>query len=111
MPELAASAFALCTTEQEISSRLRKFLGLWFCFLSPRRRSGEKTDERGGLKQRTLPDPLLHPMEEREFEARLLYLAGAATKNSRDKALPCVKRSENSETNTEQKGLENEEHD
>ena len=37
-------------------------------FLSLRRRSGERTEERGILTNvPPLPGPLLHPMEEREF--------------------------------------------
>jgi hypothetical protein len=38
---------------------------LWLCFLSPRRRSGERTEVRG-IQGPPLPGPLLHPMEERE---------------------------------------------
>jgi hypothetical protein len=41
------------------------------------------------------------------FSEPLSFLPDAATKISRDNALSCVKRSEKSKTNKEQKGLTN----
>src|SRR5258708_1422175 len=46
----------------------RDAFGARFYFLSPRRRSGERIEERGILTERpSSPGPLLHRMEEREF--------------------------------------------
>src|SRR6266566_631719 len=52
------------------TSQTAPFLAAHFFFLSPRRGSGARTEERGNLAERpSSPRPLLHPMEEREFLA------------------------------------------
>jgi hypothetical protein len=51
--------FAPLQCSLPISSRLAKILARGFCFLSPRRRSGERTEERGNPRQTHLLSPPL----------------------------------------------------